>query len=78
MWTKTPGFRTGGVGVSKFAAEAKYSSEKDSIEAPSTVVVMFVEVENVVSIKAAGTGVTVTLEVVVLEGTASTTVAARI
>jgi hypothetical protein len=61
-------------------AEAKYSSEKERIDAPSTVVVMFVEDENVVSIKDAGTGVTVTLAVDdVLEGRPrSTTASTRV
>ena len=65
--------------MSRFEADAKYSSEKDTIDAPRTVVVMFVEVENVVSMREAGTGVTVTLDVEEPdEGrTFSTTVSAR-
>lgn len=36
--------------MSRFAAEAKYSSEKETMEAPRTVVVRFVVVEKVESI----------------------------
>ncbi len=43
------------MGVRRLDAEAKYSSEKERIWAPSTDVVRFVEEENVLSIKTAGT-----------------------
>ena len=65
--------------MSRLEAEAKYSSEKETMDAPRTVVVTFVEVEKAVSINAAGTDVTVILEVEeALEGRAlSTTASAR-
>jgi hypothetical protein len=46
-----------GVGVSRFAAEAKYSSEKERMEAPRTVVAMLVVVEKVESIAETEIGV---------------------
>jgi len=55
--------------VRRFAADAKYSSEEERIWPPRTVVVRTVEEEKVVSISAAGTGVTVTFELDVDEGT---------
>lgn len=44
--------------MSRFAADAKYSSLRDRIEAPRTIVLRFVCVEKVVSIRGEGTLVT--------------------
>lgn len=43
--------------MSRLEARAKYSSERERMEAPRTVVVRFVVVEKVVSIKVEGIGV---------------------
>lgn len=43
--------------MSRFAAEAKYSSEKERMEAPRTVVAIFVVAEKVESIAEAGIAV---------------------
>jgi len=48
-----------GVGVRRLDADAKYSSEKETIVAPSTEVLRFVELEKVSSIREEGTGMTV-------------------
>lgn len=47
-----------GVGVSRFEAEAKNWSEKETTDAPRTEVVRFVVLEKVVSICEAGTELT--------------------